>query len=220
MRAVRNSLAAALLLAPLAAPAATIIGHATSTTGNVLYEGLGDLGDGVADGRGAGLYRLGSCAFAGGQTTCTLSGSYVEDAASVSPGATGSFQFRTIWPGSGANPIIARSETAGSDALVLSALGGGHFELELFPSGGGSILGLFPATPSANSIAWSSFLAAGAVCTGSPASCTIGQVGLTNGSTITGPLASFPFRLPLAAPEPATGALLLPLLAWGLARRR
>src|SRR5262245_28839145 len=93
------------------ARAATISITATSiATGNFAsYQGLGDLGGGV----GHGFYQLGTCAFDSGanRTNCLVTGSYQEIAGSVTPGATGTFTFRTSWLGNVANPVQARSNT-------------------------------------------------------------------------------------------------------------
>src|SRR5262245_60730536 len=119
-----------------AAEAAPILGSATSFSsgsGVLLYEGLGE--NPAASGRGTGRYTLGACAFASGTTTCTVSGTYVESAGSSNnPGGVGTFSMRMIYAGSGPSPIIARSVTPGDDILNIFMLGGGHFELDIFPS--------------------------------------------------------------------------------------
>lgn len=220
MQNIRSTLIAlAVAVAPTLAAAAPILGHATTVSGDSFFEGLGDLGDGVTDGRGAGFYSLGTCGVAAGVTTCRLTGSYVEDVGSLSPGATGTFEFRTIWSGSGTSPIIARSTAPGADTIQLFSLGGGFFELDLLPTAGGSFHGVFPAVPFSESVLWSSIGAAGATCTGSPSACSVGQVLLTQGATISGPVSTFSFNLPQPVAEPSAALLLLPLAA-GFALRR
>ncbi len=220
MRSIRFALVAlGFALAPTLVAAAPILGHATTVSGTTFFEGLGDLGDGAADGRGAGFYSLGTCGFAAGFTTCRVTGSYVEDAGSQNPGATGTFEFRTVWSGAGTSPIIARSTTAGGNTIQLFTLNGGFFELDLLPTSGGSFHGVFPASPFSDSVLWSSLGGAGATCTGSPSACSVGQVLLTAGATISGPTASFSFNLPQPVAEPSAALLLLPLAA-AFARRR
>jgi hypothetical protein len=207
------------------AEAAPILGTATSFTGGtgvLSYQGLGE--NPAASGLGTGRYALGSCLFDGTDTTCTLTGTYLESAGSSNdPGGVGTFSFRLIYAGSGPSPVVARSTTPGGSILNIFALNGGHFALDLFPSTGGSFSGVFPDTPFAQSIGWSGFLGSGATCTGAPSACTIGAVGLTPGSTLTGGLSSFSFSIPqpdplTTVPEPTSFVLVASALA-GLAVR-
>jgi hypothetical protein len=224
-------IAGACLLAALVAAgpasALTLVATSTAPAGTLRYEGLGDIGGGI----GSGRYFLGDCSFDGTDTSCLLSGSYVESAGSGhEPGATGSFEMVMRYAGNGPNPVLARSRTPGSDELQLMALGSGSFALTLTPDDGGSFAGVFPAVPFTDSIGWSAFLTAGAVCTGLGAgqACGVGQVGLTAGATIQGGVSPFVFSLPLPdapppIPEPATWALMLAGLAAtaaGAGRRR
>ncbi len=234
-RQLQCALAAVACSVLLASPArAQIRIEATDMTfGNLLtYAGRGDLGGGV----GHGVYQLGSCAFDGiGRTYCTVTGSYVETAASLNPGATGTFTWRMSWAGSGANPILARSISPGDNTLVLHSVpAGAYFELLL---GNGRYANLdFGApdvpNPTGGQLNWQAFASSSAECSGEPATCSIGQVGLTNGATLTSPLGMFAMQLdyrdgvpPLTTvPEPATvaltGAGLAMMGAWGARRRR
>jgi hypothetical protein len=233
-RQLKRALATLACCASLAAPAgAQIRIQATSfTSGNVLaYFGLGDLGGGV----GRGTYQMGDCAFDGvGRTYCTVAGSYVELSNSLNPGATGTFIWRMSWLGSGPNPIQARSNSPGDNSLVLHNVPSGAF-FEVF-LGNGLYANLdFGAAdtpnPTGGQLNWQAFASPAAVCTGSPATCSIGAVGLTNGATLTSPLAPLAIQLtypgnvvPITTvPEPATIALvaagLAVLGAWGSRRR-
>ncbi|HVE49876.1 MAG TPA: hypothetical protein VNG69_09705, partial [Casimicrobiaceae bacterium] len=123
---------------------AALLGQSTSTSGQLRYVGLGDIGGGV----GSGRYTLGDCAFAGGTTTCTLSGSYVESSNSThTPGQGGTFTMVLTYAGNVPSPVIARSETAGSNVLRFSATGDALFTLRLRPTAGGELIGVFPAVP-------------------------------------------------------------------------
>jgi hypothetical protein len=202
------------------------------SSGNVLgYYGLGAL----AGGAGHGTYQLGSCAYNGvDRTFCTAMGTYVETAGSLNPGATGTFTWRMSWAGSGANPIQARSLTPGNNQLVLHSVPAGAF-FELF-LGNGMYANLdFGAAdvpnPTGGQLNWQAFASPAATCTGSPATCSIGAVGLANGSSIVGPLGNFTMQLDYPAgvpvstvPEPATVTLVAAGLAlmgaWGSRRRK
>ena len=225
--------AASMLLLTLATPArAQYKIQATNiTSGNVLaYFGLGDLGGGV----GHGTYQLGSCGFNGvNRTYCTTTGSYAELAGSVNPGATGTFTWRMSWAGNFANPIQAASVSPGSNTLNLFSVPNGAF-FEVFLNNGlyANLDFGAPDTPNpqGGSLNWQAFLSATPTCTGSPATCSVGDVGLANGSSISSPIAQFDMQLdypgnvpPTVTPEPTSTVLLASgfvLVGAGYRRRR
>lgn len=124
-------------LAATSASAATISIQATGyTSGNFLgYFGLGVGGAGDAPfvGLGHGTYQLGTCGVVMLHTECVVAGSFVEVAGSVNPGLTGTFVYRMVYPGTGANPIVAGERTGTPDLndLQLGAGFGGFFDLTL-----------------------------------------------------------------------------------------
>ncbi len=215
-RGVRRALlaAAAIAGAGIASAEAALVALSTNSVGGLLYTGLGDIQAGV----GSGRYQVGACGFDGTNSVCTLTGSYTQTAMSTdNPGATGSFLFEQIWPGSGTNPIVARSRTAGSNDLFLATVGAGFFRLTLTPSSGPQISGIFPAIPFSDSIGFSLFLTTQAVCTGlAPGvACSVGNVGRTPGSTISGAIGDAFFTIPDSLipvdpnPVPIPGAIAL-----------
>jgi hypothetical protein len=221
------------LTTPLAAALAQaqLVGDSTSTSGDLVYSGLGA----AAGGLGQGTYELGNCGFSGGTSSCTLSGNYVADPTSTSmPGSSGKFSLVETWAGSGVTPIIAQSVSSSTpNVLEIQTLGAsGLFTLTVDPTGGGQYTGVFPAAVFANSIGFSAYYGYGAqapTCTGLTASeaCSIAEVGLVKGATITGPIPQFYFSMPavdLTTPPPAKAPELdaaslsgaLTLLAGGL----
>lgn len=201
-----------------------------------------------ADNRGIVLVQAGNCTTAGSLSTCLYGGNYVDNGGDGTPGGGGLFSLRlTFNPNAiaslpGAPPIAARtlSGTPSNDANSLfntfqfiafdtSVL----FQLTLTPSGGGEAIVrnfgyLTPTSAFANEFGFSWRYFAGGdpnapVCTGLAAGtpCSVGNVSLTAGATMTGP-ATFSFDIPTvrAVPEPATAALFaLGLAGLGVARR-
>ncbi len=185
-----------LLFLALVGPShATFVGQSTSASGGILYDGFGDTGGGV----GSGRYTLGACVASATATTCTLAGSYVESLDSDhAAGSTGTYTMRLVYPGTGPSPVVAHSETAGSDILRFTSVGSAVFILDVFPASGGQFTGVFPAAVFDESIGFSAFLDGNtASCTGvAPAQCRIGQVGLVPGAAISGAVGSFSFTIP------------------------
>jgi len=71
---------------------------------------------------------VGNCASNGSsRTDCTTTGSHVEVAGSVTPGATGTFLWRMTWLGNVPNPIQARSVSPGSNNVNLYVVPNGAF---------------------------------------------------------------------------------------------
>jgi hypothetical protein len=192
-------LCAALLFAPAALLAhADIVGQSTSTSGTLEYVGMGDVGGGV----GSGRYTLGTCVYAAPNTTCTLSGTYAESAqSSHAPGAGGSFTLQLVYPGNGPSPVVARSVSPGSDILQFASVGSATFTLTLMPSAGGQFVGVYPAAVFSESVVFGAFLdPANHSCTGVAAQqCTVGQVGLVAGATISGGVNPLTFTIPTAS---------------------
>jgi uncharacterized protein (TIGR03437 family) len=118
----------------------------------------------------------GSCAFDGTNTNCTLSGPY------TGFGTGGTYSFVVSYAGNGPFPLNAVSQTPGSNLFFAQATN--NFSLVI-------TLDQHNAPPiSFYSFAnFNFFFTSSATCTGVPvASCGVGQVGLTPGATIIGPI--------------------------------
>ncbi len=192
----RSILASFAMFLALTGPTqAAFEGQSTVATGGLEYVGLGDIGEGI----GSGRYTLGTCVAEAGSTTCTLSGTYVETPASDhAPGTGGTFTMTLVYPGTGLSPVVARSQTAGSNLLYLSDVGAGQFILDVFPASGGQFSGVFPLDVFEDSISFSAYYSPSTIsCTGvAPAQCTVGQVGLVPGAVMRGAIDPFSFAIP------------------------
>jgi PEP-CTERM motif len=201
-----------------ASPAmANFIGTSTGTItgGQLLYEGQGAISAGI----GSGRWTQGICGIVAGDTSCVMSGSYIDSAASDGSGG-GTFIFRMDYTGTGLSPVIARSvNNTANSPLTLRAVGSAFFTLELTPLLGGTITSIFPASVFANSLGFGlTYVPGSAVCTGltSGQTCTGASVGLVPGASIFGSV-SLNFNIPnsgaiivppvIDVPEPASIAL-------------
>ncbi len=124
---------------------------------------------------GAGTSHVdwGACSFDGTNTICTVSGPY------TGIGDGGTYSFVVTYPGNGPSPVTAVASPPGTDFVNFS-LSAGSFVFTLTPTGGAPVqffdlnFGLFysPATDT---------------CMGVSA-CSVGEVGMSVGGTITGPV--------------------------------
>lgn len=159
-----------LFLAAASPQASAIITLGTSSQ-NFGLTGIG----GNAAGQGQSKMSWGACTFDGTNTTCVLSGPY------TGLGAGGTYSFTVTYAGTGDFPLNAVSQTPGNDLFFAQATGNFDFFITLTQKTG-PVLNFY-------SFANFGFLYGSTTCTGIPAaSCRVGQVGLTPGATVTGPI--------------------------------
>ena len=164
MRPVPN-LAVVCCVAAIALPALASVATLGPTNQNILLTGLG-----------AGQYRVtwGSCVFSGGITTCTVTAPF------TGVGNGGTVAFVLVYQGNGLSPLTTGSQVPGQDQLLPFSLSSGSFAAT-FTENNGTVLTFYGQAPffTFNTIQ----------CTGLPAgTCSVGQVGLTANSTVTGPV--------------------------------
>lgn len=148
-----------------AGPAAAIVTLGPSTQ-NFGLTGIGA----NAAGQGQSLMSWGSCTFDATNTTCVLSGPYT----GLGPGGT--YAFTVTYPGSGRFPLNAVTNP-GSNQFFTQSTGNFSFVITLTPVTGSPV--------NFYSFANFNFIYSSPTCTG-VSSCTVGQVGVTPGATITG----------------------------------
>ena len=123
-----------------------------------------------AQGQGRSLMAWGSCVYDGTNTTCTLSGPF------TGLGKGGTYNFVVTYPGNGTFPLNAVTNP-GSDQFFAQATGNLSFVITLVENGG--------PTTNFYSFANFNFVYISPTCTG-VSICSVGQVGLRQGATITG----------------------------------
>src|ERR1019366_8606449 len=84
-----------------------------------------------ASGQGQSNMTWGSCVFDGTNTNCTLSGPYTGG-----PGGSGTYSFVLSYPGQGAFPLIAVSQSPGSNHISYRAVGNYSLVITLAESNG------------------------------------------------------------------------------------
>jgi uncharacterized protein (TIGR03437 family) len=135
---------------------------------NVIFTGLG----GNFQGEGTSRVTWGSCVYDGANTKCTVSAPF------TGVGSGGTITFLITYPGNGPAPITATSITPGNDLVTLS-LTAGSFLVTLALNNGPTVT--FYQVPNWNMVF------SNPTCTG-VSICGVGQVGLTQNATITGPV--------------------------------
>lgn len=168
-----------LITIPLFALSATLLPMAsaqtatyTSSTQNVTLTGLGGSG-----GVGQSSVQWGTCAYNGTNTQCTVTAPY------TGVGGGGTISIVLSYRGNGSTPFLANSISAGSNYVTfgLTAGSSGTISVSLTESTGATVAFL------SNNFTF--YYTAAATCSGTAVStCSIGQVGLTPGAAISGPV--------------------------------
>lgn len=164
----RALLLATAAFAPLASASVASFGP---TNQALTLTGLG------GDALGNGVVRItwGTCVFDGVNTVCTVSAPFT----GIDPGGTVSFVL--TYQGDGPSPLTSRSQSPGNDFLGFAELTSGSFTATFTESNGTTLkYDTFPF------FLYNQPGDGTATCTGSPTACSVGQVGLKVGSTITG----------------------------------
>ena len=137
------------------------------STQTVTFTGIG----GNPTGQGQSRVTWGACAFDGTNTKCTVSGLF------TGLGGGGTYNLVLTYPGNGPSPLSAISNTPGGD-LIFFNLTSGSLVVTLVENDGPTVTFYYPSFFFDFSSATCSVVAP----------CRVGQVGLTAGATITGPI--------------------------------
>jgi uncharacterized protein (TIGR03437 family) len=147
-----------------------------------------------SSGEGQATVGFGSCTYNGVTTTCTVSGPF------TGLGAGGTYTFAIAYAGNGAFPLQALVQTPSTNQFVYQAVSNySSFVITLAETNGPTI--------NFYSFANFSFVYSGATCTGvSSTNCSVGQVSLTPGATIVGPVTGTFNPAPSITPNGANSA--------------
>ena len=171
-----------LLGTALVAQADSITVNLGQTAQNFTMAGSGPNGAGL----GQYVITLGACTVAGGNTTCTLSGSFT----GTTPGFTsGTYSVVTTYLGTGPTPFLGAEQAIGSDFFVFTSVPQtATVTLNLTTSTGTVIVPMVANSQFATGASFS-LLYAAPICSGTAVpNCTVSKVGLANGASITGPV--------------------------------
>jgi uncharacterized protein (TIGR03437 family) len=173
-RFFRSVLVLGMFVLAISADAQVTLGTSNQ---NFTLTGIG----GNSSGEGQSVMGWGSCAFDGTNTACTLSGPYTYTGAATALGTSGTYRFVVSYAGQGTFPLNAVSQTPGSNLFYAAATANYNFSITLTPTSGTPV--------NFYSFANFQFFYSSPTCSGTVvSSCGIGQVGLTSGAAITGPI--------------------------------
>jgi uncharacterized protein (TIGR03437 family) len=143
----------------------------TNSSQTVTLTGLGP-----SNGVGVSSVNWGTCAYDGTYTNCTITAPY------TGVGGGGTITIVLSYFGNGASPFTAVSTAANADLVTFAILPGntGKIVVSLQESTGANVTFL--------SDNFQFYYDSSATCTGGPATCSVGAVGLTPNATIAGPV--------------------------------
>jgi hypothetical protein len=173
-----------LLLTPFAAHAASVTLSLGQTAQNFTLAGLGSNGSGL----GTYTVTMGACAPVGPNTQCTLSGAFTGTASGLT---SGTYSLVTTYPGNGPTPLRGVEQAPSSDLFAFSSIPAGTtMTLTLVSSSGTVVVPIFSAGHFAAGATFGFvYSSLSDMCSGTPvSSCSVGQVGVTAGAVITGPV--------------------------------
>ena len=181
MRSSKFALWGGLLFTPFLAQAALVTLNLGQSAQNVTLNGTGPNSSSL----GTYVVTLGACVPGASTTTCTLSGAFT----SSTPGLeSGTYSLVTVYSGTGASPLLAVQQSAGSNYFSFSSIpSDATMNMTLVTSGGTQVIPFLAHSSFINGATFGLIYTQSAVCSGTPvAPCAVGQVGVTNGSSITG----------------------------------
>jgi len=171
---------AIFFVAALAAQAASITVNLGQTAQNFTMNGTGP----NASGLGTYVVTMGACSASNGNTTCTLSGSFTGS----TPGFTnGTYSLVSTYVGTGPSPFIGVEQSAGSNFFSFSSIPQtATITLTLTTPTGTVVAPLYANGQFPPGVGFG-FIYSTPACSGTAvSSCTVSQIGVTSGSTITG----------------------------------
>lgn len=169
-----------VILTSFAAQAESVTINLGQTAENFTMAGTG------ANGSGLGTYiiTMGACSASAGNTTCTLSGSFT---GTTSGFTSGTYSLVTTYVGTGSTPFRGVEQAAGSNYFSFSSAPSTSTMTLYLTTSTGTVSAPMLVNGSFVSGATFSLIYTSPTCSGTPvASCSVSQVGVTSGSSITG----------------------------------
>jgi hypothetical protein len=181
-RSSKFALLGGLLLTPFLAQASLVTLNLGQSAQNVTLNGTGPNSSSL----GTYIVTLGACVPGASTTTCTVSGAFT----SSTPGLdSGTYSLVTVYSGTGTSPLLGVQQSAGSNYFSFSSIpSDATMTMTLVSSSGTLVVPFLAHSNFINGATFGLIYTQSAVCSGTPvAPCAVGQVGITNGSAITGP---------------------------------